>query len=287
MRAKILVDGKLLFTTDTATPVITRGSPTTVSLLMRRVGTGQTPPPKTAADRPLEGVRWKAVELAGKPTPAQAPNREAHLVFKSGGMTGSDGCNRIITGNYKLNGDALTFGQMAMTQMACVDAAGIAGGFREAMKATARFAIVGDRLELFDAAGTRVAAFTAQLRTPPPASPELAGTSWQLVKFQGGDGKTLTPDDGAKYTIEFSAGGQLAARIDCNRGRGTWKSSGPNQLELGPLALTRALCPPGSLHDHIVKQWGYVRSYIVKDGHLFLSLMADGGIYEFEPVKKG
>ena len=107
------------------------------------------------------------------------------------------------------------------------------------------------------------------------------------MKFQGGDGKTLTPDDGGKDTIEFSAGGQLAARIDCNRGRGTWKSSGPNQLELGPLALTRALCPPGSLHDHIVKQWGYVRSYIVKDGHLFLSLMADGGIYEFEPVKKG
>jgi para-nitrobenzyl esterase len=35
-----------------------------------------------------------------------------------------------------------------------------------------------------------------------------------------------------------------------------------------------------------VKQWGYIRSYVVKDGRLFLSLMADGGIYEFEPVKK-
>jgi hypothetical protein len=37
----------------------------------------------------------------------------------------------------------------------------------------------------------------------------LAGTSWQLVKFQGGDGTALTPDDGAKYTIEFGAGEQL------------------------------------------------------------------------------
>jgi hypothetical protein len=25
---------------------------------------------------------------------------------------------------------------------------------------------------------------------------------------------------------------------------------------------------------------------VIKDGHLFLSLMADGGIYEFEPIKK-
>jgi para-nitrobenzyl esterase len=67
-------------------------------------------------------------------------------------------------------------------------------------------------------------------------------------------------------------------------GRGTWKSPGPNQLEFGPLALTRAMCPPGSLHDRIVKQWPFVRSYIIKDGRLFLSLMADGGIYEFEPL---
>jgi para-nitrobenzyl esterase len=27
----------------------------------------------------------------------------------------------------------------------------------------------------------------------------------------------------------------------------------------------------------------YVRSYVIRNGHLFLSLMADGGIYEFEP----
>ena len=76
----------------------------------------------------------------------------------------------------------------------------------------------------------------------------------------------------------------LTARIDCNRGRGGWKSSGPNQIQFGPLALTRAQCPPGSLHDQIVKQWTYVRSYMVKDGHLFLALMADGGIYELEPL---
>jgi len=44
------------------------------------------------------------------------------------------------------------------------------------------------------------------------------------------------------------------------------------------------MCPPGSLNDQIAKNWKFVRSYTIKDGHLFLSLMADGGIYEFEPV---
>jgi para-nitrobenzyl esterase len=112
----------------------------------------------------------------------------------------------------------------------------------------------------------------------------LGGTSWQLVKFQGSDGEVLTPDDKAKYTIAFGGDGTVSVRIDCNRGRGTWKSSGPNQLEFGTMALTRAMCPPGSLHDQIVKNWDLVRSYVIKDGHLFLSLMADGGIYESEPM---
>jgi L-ascorbate metabolism protein UlaG (beta-lactamase superfamily) len=119
---------------------------------------------------------------------------------------------------------------------------------------------------------------------PQNAAANLGGTSWQLVKFQSSDDKTLTPDDKTKYTIVFGTDGRVSARIDCNRGRGTWKSSGPNQLQFGPLALTRVMCPPGSLHDRIAKDWEFVRSYIIKDGHLFLSLMADGGIYEFEPL---
>jgi para-nitrobenzyl esterase len=121
--------------------------------------------------------------------------------------------------------------------------------------------------------------------SPQGTTPSLAGTSWQLVKFQGGDDTVLTPDERSKYTLAFGADGVVNARIDCNRGRGGWKSSGPNQLEFGPMAITRAQCPPGSLHDQIVKLLPYVVSYVMKDGHLFLSLKADAGIYEFEPVR--
>jgi para-nitrobenzyl esterase len=132
-----------------------------------------------------------------------------------------------------------------------------------------------------------LAAFACSARTetsPRDVTAELGGSSWQLVRFQGSDGKTLTPDDKAKYTIAFGNDGGVSARIDCNRGSGTWKSAGPNQLQFGPLALTRAMCPPGSMHDRIAKDWELVRSYTMKDGHLFLALMADGGIYEFEPT---
>jgi len=140
------------------------------------------------------------------------------------------------------------------------------------------------RIPLLAAVVLGFAAGGALAQTPPVnAAAELDGTSWQLVQFQGGDDTILIPDDKSKYTITFDFNGRLNVRFDCNRGRGSWESSGPNQLRFGLLAITRAACPPGSLHDHIVKHWEFVRSYTITDGHLFLSLMADGGIYEFEP----
>jgi putative lipoprotein len=125
-------------------------------------------------------------------------------------------------------------------------------------------------------------------QTPPRnAAADLGGTSWRLVKFEVGDDKTLTPDDPAKYTVAFDTNGGVSVRIDCNRGRGTWNSSASHSLEFGPLALTRAMCPPAPLNDRLVHDWAYVRSYRLRDGHLFLSLMADGGVYEFEPLGEG
>jgi len=116
---------------------------------------------------------------------------------------------------------------------------------------------------------------------------DLAGTAWQLVKFQGGDDTTLIPEDRSKYTVAFASSGDVNLRIDCNRGHGTWKSPEPHQLEFGSMALTRAMCPPAPLNDRLAKDWQYVRSYTLKDGHLFLALQADAGTYEFEPTRQG
>jgi len=123
-------------------------------------------------------------------------------------------------------------------------------------------------------------------RTAATASPaaSLAGTSWQLVRFTGSDGSKVEPDDRAKYTLAFEPDGVVIAHIDCNRGRGSWKSDAPGQLVFGPLALTRMMCPPGSMHDRVAADFGAVRSYAIKDGQLQLSLMADGGTYEYEPA---
>ena len=121
---------------------------------------------------------------------------------------------------------------------------------------------------------------------------ELAGTSWQLLAIQSMDdaqGTTRVHEPG-RFRLEFGRDGRAALRLDCNRGNGTYQvqaagdgSSGA--LTFGPIAATRAMCPPPHLDERIARDLVHVRSYLLKDGKLYLSLLADGGIYEWAPLR--
>lgn len=115
----------------------------------------------------------------------------------------------------------------------------------------------------------------------------LSGTSWQLVKFQGPDENTFSPDDKSKYTVKFGSNGRITARVDCNRASTTWRANAKGELQFGSWSRTSAKCGPGSLHDQIVNDGAAVRNFVIKDGHLFLSGMAGGGYYELEPFPAG
>ena len=121
----------------------------------------------------------------------------------------------------------------------------------------------------------------------------LTETEWRLVEFQSMDDAigTLRPNPSQAYTMRLSRDGTVTLRLNCNRGTGTW-SARPSEdgtsgsFEFGPLATTRALCPPPSLDERLAADTAYVRGYLLSDGRLYLSLMADGGIYAWEPVAK-
>lgn len=132
-----------------------------------------------------------------------------------------------------------------------------------------------------------VAIISTSTHTIPGAqnSNQLSGTSWQLVKFQGPDERTFTPDDKSKYTIKFGTNGRVVARVDCNRASSTWKVNAKGELQFGSWSRTNAKCGPGSLHDQIVSEGADVRNFAIKDGHLFLS--GGGGYYELEPLAGG
>ena len=132
-----------------------------------------------------------------------------------------------------------------------------------------------------------------RVSTPSPTAPTpaagLAGTSWQLVEFRSSDDKVgiVRPDDPAKYTMTLEDGGRVSMQLNCNRGSGTWKSAASDgdsgTFTFGPLAVTRAFCAPPSMDDRIARDADFVRTYLLRDGRLYLDLMADAGQYVWAP----
>jgi para-nitrobenzyl esterase len=90
--------------------------------------------------------------------------------------------------------------------------------------------------------------------------------------------KVDSPD---RYTLRLGSDGRLALKADCNRGAGAYAVTGDRALTVKPIALTRAMCPPGSLSDRFAKDVGRATSYFVRDGDLYLELPVDSGTLRF------
>ena len=117
---------------------------------------------RTASDEPLENTYWKLINLEGVAVEAVDNQREAHVVLhtEENRVAGSGGCNRLM-GSYQLDGETLSFSQMATTMMACADGMQTEHAFLGALEAVSAWEITGLNLTLKDGAGDDVARFEA------------------------------------------------------------------------------------------------------------------------------
>lgn len=139
-----------------------------VSLLLKRalgtgatVGTAASPSNGDASSR-LENTYWKLTQLGKAKITAASQEQAAHLIFYSQThrVRGSGGCNRV-TGSYQVNGDQLTFSQMAGTMMACIAGMDREEAFLLALGRVSQWKIKGQYLDLLDADGNVVAKLEA------------------------------------------------------------------------------------------------------------------------------
>jgi para-nitrobenzyl esterase len=121
-------------------------------------------------------------------------------------------------------------------------------------------------------------------QAPEPAGgsipPELRGTAWRWVGVTSPP-ESFTVDQPDRYTLSFIEGDKVALRADCNRGIGSVASSSPGALAIGPLAMTRARCPPGSLSDRFARDVSRAIRFLIRGDELQLELPADAGVLRF------
>jgi putative lipoprotein len=144
LRATIRDQGRLLFTTDAAHLVVTQGNPEKVDLMLVRTR-GEAPPAPGAAG--LVGTAWQLEDLGGA---GVIDNSMTTLEFpEAGRVAGRGGCNRFF-GAVEVAGEAIQFGQMGATQMACVEALmNQEGKYLKALGSAERYALSGDQLLVY------------------------------------------------------------------------------------------------------------------------------------------
>jgi len=132
-----------------------------------------------------------------------------------------------------------------------------------------------------------VLAATAPRASAQSLPESLAGTAWRLIEFRSSEDEiaVLRPTDPSLYTMSLGENGSVSMRLDCNRASGTWSAStAGGSFGFGDLRMTRVVCQQPSLDQHIARHAEYVSSFMVRDGLLYLNLIADGGTYVWEPL---
>ena len=128
-------------------------------------------------DRPLEGTVWTVDTLVAGDAASSLPAgvRAPTLTLEGGNVLVDTGCN-TGRGGYTITGDALTFGPIATTRMACEPAAmQVEQQVLAVLTGSATFAVDADALTLTNG-GTGVVARS----TPGAPAGGLVGPTWQL-----------------------------------------------------------------------------------------------------------
>lgn len=112
----------------------------------------------------LTGGYWRLDALAGEPVTGLADRRAPYLVLLEGEtprFAASVGCNQMA-GSFSLEGEAISFGQAAMTMMACPPPLdNLERDLAAALSSVQSLRLVGDRLELVEGSGAAVVRLTA------------------------------------------------------------------------------------------------------------------------------
>jgi len=114
---------------------------------------------------------------------------------------------------------------------------------------------------------------------PTPGAAGLEGT-WRWVSFESPVEKLVVknPD---QYLLTFPEPGRIALKADCNRAAGGVTLGKDGAIKVGVLAMTRAMCPEGSLSDRFAQTVGRAVMWSKRGSDLLLDLPADGGTLRF------
>jgi heat shock protein HslJ len=230
-----------------------------------------------------EGVTWQLQQQLVEGALAPVPDGVVvTLRLEQGNAGGNGGCN-TYTGSYTLDGTALTFGQLASTQMACEEPAmSVESTYLANLALTASWFSDGGSLTLQDADGQSTLVFGPAADVVPVDG--IEGITWQLVEYlNGGDGVTPVPE-GVVATLVLQ-GGAAGGSGGCNSFTTDYSLDG-SSITFGQVTSTFMFCegPAGEVETVYFASLPLVADWASDGTRLTLSDAAGAPILVFEPA---
>jgi heat shock protein HslJ len=160
---------------------------------------------------------------------------EVRIEFRNGEISAWAGCN-TMGGDYRIDGDRLVVGELAMTQMACPDRPDRDEWLSSLLSASPEVGLDGDELTLRTGTETLVL-LDREVALPDRA---LTGTRWQLSTMIEGEVAGSVPV-GVEAWIEFADDGTVGYDDGCNIGGGDVEVDGAT-LRFSDLVATARGC---------------------------------------------
>ena len=259
--------------------------------LKEEMGEMQFTPAIAVAERapapanPLVGTSWQWAALVETAPAAQTvvPNPENYtLDFQPAGIVSIKADCNMVTGQYTIEGDALTI-VLGPSTMAFCGEESLDRQYLAALSLVATYVLDGDALTL----GLKEDMGEMQFVSPESAAQvvdPLAGTTWQwtgLVETAPA-AQSAVPNP-ESYTLSFEPQGLVSIKADCNMVSGVYTVDGDAlTITLGPSTL--AFCGETSADQIYLTALAQVDTYTLADTALTLGLKDDAGEMQFTAV---
>lgn len=185
----------------------------------------------------LEGTLWGLIALTDDQGQLRMPTPGADVTatFQDGRVTGNAGCNNYF-GGYTVDGQNLTIQPGGTTMMACPEPIMTQEAFFLAnLQSAASYVVVGNQLQISDANGSIILAFS------PVKSQPLTGVTWQAISYNNGREAVVSLLNGSEITALFDEEGNLSGSAGCNNYSAGYQVDG-NNITISPAAATMMFC---------------------------------------------
>ena len=155
----------------------------------------------------LRDTTWELASLSGSDL---LPGTTIKIEFAAAELSGTGGCNHY-GGSYQVSGDSLSVSGLFATEMGCMEPAGVLDQESEylaALGAADSYKIAGDRLEIYDQAGTPALIFVKPGASATPSVEATPVQSGELEKVE-----RLAPIDQVEIQVDLSLPPQYSAFV--------------------------------------------------------------------------